>query len=254
MRDVLSPKSRGDLKRFLLRPTLMAFDYDGTLAPLGRDPKRTPMRSSTEKLLRKLTQIYPCVVITGRSVASARGFLRGLGILTIVGNHGADSASASRRKGFKRKADAWEKLLKDELSDLAGVSIEHKGYSLSVHYRHARRKKYALARILLAAGNLTSCRIVPGIRVVNLIPFGAPNKASVLRKLRSRLGCRGAMFIGDDVTDEEVFGSEPKSRLFSVRVGKSLGSRAAYFLGRQSEIDRYLKLLVDLRVQASILG
>ncbi|MFH1016736.1 MAG: trehalose-phosphatase, partial [Pseudomonadota bacterium] len=89
MKDLFSSETRAALTSFLRQPTLVAFDYDGTLAPLGVDPTRTGMRPSTKRLLREVARAYPCVVITGRSRDSVWPFFRGVGIQHVAGNHGA---------------------------------------------------------------------------------------------------------------------------------------------------------------------
>lgn len=41
---------------------------------------------------------------------------------------------------------------------------------------------------------------------MNLIPRGAPHKGIALEKARVRFGCDTAIYVADDVTDEDVFG------------------------------------------------
>ena len=60
-----------------------------------------------------------------------------------------------------------------------------------------------------------------------------------------------AFYLGDDVTDEDVFEIDQPGRLLSVRIGESIGSAAKFFLRRQSEVDRLLSKLVMLRGKKS---
>jgi trehalose 6-phosphate phosphatase len=55
-------------------------------------------------------------------------------------------------------------------------------------------------------------------------------------------GCGKAFFIGDDVTDEDVFALK-KGNIFTVKVGYDFRSGAGYFLRRQREIIRLLDFL-----------
>ena len=57
------------LEMFASSNVLLAFDYDGTLAPLVNAPARATMRASTRRLLVHASKLYPCVVITGRAQA-----------------------------------------------------------------------------------------------------------------------------------------------------------------------------------------
>jgi trehalose 6-phosphate phosphatase len=88
---------------------------------------------------------------------------------------------------------------------------------------------------------------VPGKLVVNLVPAGAPNKGTALVELRKAEQADTALYVGDDVTDEDVFELEQPGRLVGVRVGASRSSAAAYFLRHQREVDRLLGRLVTLR-------
>ena len=83
--------------------------------------------------------------------------------------------------------------------------------------------------------------------VVNLLPKGAPTKGTALERACRLLVCDLALYVGDDETDEDVFGEFSPERLLSVRVGSSLASRALYCLKHQGEIDQLLRRLVALR-------
>ncbi len=90
-------------------------------------------------------------------------------------------------------------------------------------------------------------RVVPGKQVVNLVPLDAPNKGDALLALRDSTGADMAIYVGDDVTDEDVFRLDQPGRLFTVRIGTSKRSAARYFLKQQEEIDALLEALVQLR-------
>ena len=55
------------------------------------------------------------------------------------------------------------------------------------------------------------------------------------------------MYVGDDVTDEDVFRLDQPGRLFTVRIGQSRTSAARYYLRQQREIDQLRTCLVALR-------
>jgi trehalose 6-phosphate phosphatase len=56
--------------------------------------------------------------------------------------------------------------------------------------------------------------------------------------------CSAALYVGDDVTDEDVFALRD-ARILTVRIGKKKGSSARYFLKRQAELAEVLRLLVE---------
>jgi trehalose 6-phosphate phosphatase len=87
-------------------------------------------------------------------------------------------------------------------------------------------------------------RIVGGKLVFNLLPERAPHKGLALRAARARFGCETALYVGDDETDEDVFALDEHGTLLTVRVERSRGSCAAYYLQDQDEIDPFLEALI----------
>jgi len=105
--------------------------------------------------------------------------------------------------------------------------------------------------VLRAAGELADVRVVPGKQVINILPLGQPNKGVALERERERLGCDTAIYVGDDMSDEDVFALDQPGRLLSIRVGASRGSAAPYFIRGQRTMDTFLRTLVaHRRVQA----
>jgi trehalose 6-phosphate phosphatase len=138
-------------------------------------------------------------------------------------------------------------VLQTSLGELQGVWVEDKTYSVAVHYRQSRHKKVALPAILAAAARLGDVRLIGGKQVVNVLPVGAPHKGFALEKARDRLRCDTAIYVGDDETDEDVFGLDQPGRLLAVRVGSKRSSEAAYYLPNQKAVDDFLLQLVRLR-------
>jgi trehalose 6-phosphate phosphatase len=224
---------------------LLAFDYDGTLAPIVPDPDKAAMRPTTRRLLVEVAGRYPCVVISGRARSDVRRRLFGVPLQEIVANHGIEPWQATQP--FMKEVRRWTPVLSRRLTGLKGVRIENKTFSIAVHYRHSREKKKARAAILEAADVLGSIRVIGGKQVVNLLPEGAPHKGIALERERDRLKLDTAIYVGDDETDEDVFGLDRPGRLLSVRVGPKRASQATYFVKSQAAIDDLLALFVSLR-------
>lgn len=245
MRDVLSRASREILQQFAWSNVLVAFDYDGTLAPIVRDPGKAAMRPATRRLLGQVALAYPCIVVSGRAQADARRWLQGIPLKQIVGNHGIEPWRATRP--LIDEVRRWTPILARHLSLLKGVRIENKSYSVAVHYRQSRAKKSARAAILAAAAELGPVRVIGGKQVVNLLPEGAPHKGLALERERDRLRLDTAIYVGDDETDEDVFGLDQPGRLLTVRVGPKSASQATYSLRNQDAVDEFLERLLTLR-------
>jgi trehalose 6-phosphate phosphatase len=244
-RDILRPAHRSVIAEFAASNVLLAFDFDGTLAPIVAIPERARMRPATARALKELARRYPCVVISGRARADVLGRLGRIAGLEVIGNHGIEPWESS--KAIRREVRRWRPLLRERLSRAPGVRVEDKDFSVSIHYRAARQKKAARAAIMEAVAALGDVRVIGGEQVVNVLPTEAPHKGVALLGELERRGCERAIYVGDDDTDEDVFALEEPERLLTIRVGPKRRSAAAYAIQSQSEVDELLRLLITLR-------
>jgi len=245
MKDILAARQRTILEPFAWSRTLLAFDFDGTLAPIVDRPEDAGMRPATRRLLTRAASLYPTIVISGRAYPDVERRVQGLGLRAVVGNHGLEPWKATPR--IHRRVREWRPLFEAALRGERGVEIEDKTYSLAVHFRRSRTKKKVRGIVTATALGLQKARLIPGIEVVNIVPRDAPHKGMALERERARLSCDTAIYVGDDETDEDVFALDQPGRLLTIRVGRKPGSRADYYLDSQIAIDRLLRLLVRLR-------
>jgi trehalose 6-phosphate phosphatase len=245
MNDILAPSNHAVLSQIAWSNALLAFDYDGTLAPIVDDPEAARMRPATRELLERVARAYPCVVISGRAQQDALKRLRGIGIFEVIGNHGLEPWR--RTETFAAQVTAWAPILRDRLRNVDGVVIEDKVFSIAVHYRQASDRKSARADIVEATTGLDGVRLVGGNCVVNLIPQGAPHKGTALEMARAQLHCDVALYVGDDETDEDVFALDDPGCLLTIRVGSDPASKAAFFIRDQEHVDALLGRLLELR-------
>ncbi|MGH8530573.1 MAG: trehalose-phosphatase [Nevskiales bacterium] len=249
MRPILSEEGQPALVRFARRNTLLALDYDGTLAPIVADPARTRMRERTHDLLSRISRRYPTVVISGRSRLDVLRLLAGIQPAEVIGNHGLE-ADGVRGIRFSRRVQRWQSLLARPVASLPGAFIENKGASLTVHYRNCDNPTAAREAILDVASGLDAVRIIGGKQALNLVPQEAPHKGAALLSLCARLECRYAIYVGDDDTDEDVFKLDRPGELLSIRVERRDDSAATYYLRDQLEVDDLLETLL-VRVQSA---
>jgi trehalose 6-phosphate phosphatase len=87
--------------------------------------------------------------------------------------------------------------------------------------------------------------IVHGKRVLNLLPPEAPHKGEALQSLLGHSGCARAVYVGDDVTDEDVFRMR-MPEVLSIRVGRKRKSAAAMYLKNQADVTRLVRRLVAM--------
>jgi trehalose 6-phosphate phosphatase len=233
--------------------TLLAFDIDGTLAPIVDRPWNARVPDDVQRSLATLAARRPVAVITGRAVNDARPML-GFSPRYLIGNHGAEGVP-----GFERAAVAFARVCRgwlDELSAdgedwraLPGVTLEDKTCSLAFHYRGApdqRRAQELLAervqRLVPAPSTLDDkC-------VLNLVPPGAPDKGDALGALLVHSRCERALYVGDDVSDEAVFRLR-SPLVLTVRVEHHPKSAADLYLKNQGEVPRLVQMLSRMLVR-----
>ncbi len=246
MKRLLNVRNLEVLEQVAWSKVLLAFDFDGTLAPIVARPGAAAMRRSTFKLFKRVCELYPTAVISGRSRRDVTSRVEGAGVRYVVGNHGLEPGADSPQT--ERALTEARATLGRLAAETQGLELEDKRYSLAVHYRRSRRKRVARAAVLSAIAELsTPMRVIPGKFVLNVVLASAPNKGDALLALRERERADIAMFIGDDVTDEDVFRLDQPGRLLTVRVEASRTSAAAYFLRDQNEMDQLLESLISLR-------
>lgn len=232
------------LQAWRLRRPLLAFDFDGTLAPIVAAPAAAAMSSTTATLLRQLALRHPCVVISGRSRADLLPRLQGIPLAEVMGNHGSEPWLDP--EPLRRWTAQAVLLLRQRLAHLTGVEVEDKGASLSVHYRRAFARSQAIAEVQRATRVLGVGTLIRGKFVINLLPPTALHKGQALLRLMGQLTQTHAVYVGDDATDEHAFALGGKRGVLGICVGRRRCSYAALYLKQQSEIDRLLTLLLSV--------
>lgn len=254
MMTLFSLPGRSRLDELAKPGLLCAFDFDGTLAPLVTQPDRAHTPKNIIARLGELANYARIAVITGRSLADVSERL-GFRPDYLVGNHGLEGmpgweAQAAR---YREICQQWMTILAQALAQQAefanSVWIEDKNYSLSVHYRMARDREAVEKRLLeLLPQVLPSARIVTGKCVVNLLPSDAVDKGDAMAALLEVSQASGALYVGDDVTDEDVFRMRHPDFL-SIRIGHDARSGAEFFLAHRLCILQLLdELLMRFRL------
>ncbi len=227
------------------RPLLVAPDYDGVLAPLVGDPAAAVPSPGVAGAMARIAAADGVTValVSGRGVEDLRRVSGLSGPYRWVGSHGAEydgplaDALAGRR-------DALADRLAPLVAAVPGARLEVKPASVAVHVRQVADPA-AAAALLVAADSAADPSLTkkPGKAVLELAVTDA-DKGSAVTRLRADLGVAAAVYLGDDVTDEDVF-----RVLGPDDVGVKVGAGETVAAHRVADTDgalAVLRLLADL--------
>jgi trehalose 6-phosphate phosphatase len=188
------------------RPLLVASDYDGVLARLRDEPSAAVPEPGVAEVLGRLAGIDGVTValVSGRGVADLRTTSSLSGPFRWVGSHGAEFDGPLTGELADRR-DALAARLEPVVARTAGARLEVKPASVAVHVRQVPDRDLA-ARLLTDARALadSSLTMKPGKDVLELAVTDA-DKGTALLRLKADLGAVAAVYLGDDLTDEDGF-------------------------------------------------
>jgi len=252
-RNLLARGSRGVLQDLARPGTLVVLDFDGTLARIVRDPAKARLAAGTRRVLADAACVFRVAILSGRSAADVRSRLDGISLEWIIGSHGAEWPGSPAPLAWRRLVEGWRQVLARRLAGHEGLELEDKVLSLSIHWRNAKDRAEAGAAALRAALRLAGAAVIPGKRVLSVVPATAGDKGTALRRLVAESGCARVIFIGDDETDESGF-RERLPGAVMVRVGGSGSTSAEFRVGRRADVDRVLAALLKLRRERTEAG
>jgi trehalose 6-phosphate phosphatase len=200
---------KGLLKR---SPFGLITDVDGTISETAPTPQEAKVYPLCQRYLSELCRHLPLVAaISGRSVAQVRDMV-GIDGMVYVGNHGLEIWAEGKPELAEEAAD-YPGVIAAVIEGLsrrlpmAGMRIEDKRLTASIHYRLHPAPERAKETILAALRQLPQARglrIIPGRKVIDILPPAA-NKGTAIAALINRYHLRAGLYLGDDVTDIDAF-------------------------------------------------
>ena len=218
---------RGDLQPALARlgdcnpgQLLLATDFDGTLAPIVRQPDAAQALPANLALIDRLIDLGVHVaVISGRAQHDLRARLPVTGS-RILGDNGIGQTTEAEQRALDRFSRVVGRLIARE----PGVWLERKPGSTTVHYRNAPDAGPALRARVLPIANRFGLVAAMGRMVVEARPPRA-DKARAISVLISGLQPRAVIYAGDDEPDHSVFRFLAEVRRPHLTVGVSSNER-----------------------------
>lgn len=183
--------------------TLLAFDFDGTIAPIRVDPRTVRIHRGAAALLARTSQIrgIATAVISGRDADDLASRVNAESSY-IIGSHGLEIRAPGGvlvRDSPPLHADVDDELRRDASTN--GLRLERKKHALALHWRGLREeevrpivdrfRRWAIGRDLA---------VIEGRCVVEARCRGG-EKREALRWLASAIGASRVIYAGDDLTD-----------------------------------------------------
>jgi trehalose 6-phosphate phosphatase len=221
-------------------PVLVASDFDGVLAPFESDPEKVRPLPGAMETLRDLAAApgVHVAVVSGRDLDT---LARLTGVpqddpIALIASHGAESSCAAVREAMEAAAmtpDDERRLeaLTAAVTELVRerhpqVRVEHKAAAIVVHTRGLPPEiaSPALSEARTVALTHEGVRVLRGKSVLEMSVSHA-DKGSALAAYGRHVGAAARLYLGDDVTDEDVFVRFTRDGDVTVKVGD--GSTAA---------------------------
>jgi trehalose 6-phosphate phosphatase len=236
-------------------------DFDGTLSPIVPEPEDARPVRGARTVLESLARVFAVVaVVSGRPVLDLARRIRPRGV-RLVGIHGLEVLSDGAvlvepsAEGARDAIQHVAAALSDALRGFRGVTVEHKGLALAVHFRRAPDPDEAealAAPVVERAAGEAGLHVLKGRRVLEVRPARGGDKGDAVRRLVSAAGVKAALVAGDDVGDmpsfEAVAGLHPLLRIAvsSEESPAGLAAGADLVIGSPGEFVAILRTLVRL--------
>ena len=253
-----------------LSPLGVFTDIDGTISDIAPSPSEARVSESCRESLETLAgQVALVAAVSGRSVADARAMV-GLDGIVYIGNHGCErwvGGVTELLPGVQEYAARIEALL-DKLRQILridGLSFEYKGPTATVHYRGSSDRPAARDAIVSALRGLPDAadlRIAEGKMSIEIRPPLRVSKGTAVIAEAGGRGLCAAIYLGDDLTDVDVFAALHSSGLpfkglcigvLGEETPPEVPAEADFTLNGVGDVERFLKQVVAEVAVASCL-
>lgn len=201
----MSAERTGALR--LAPSSLIATDFDGTLAPIVADPAAArPIEGAVEALRGLAARGHQVAVVSGRPLAFLRQHLPE--DLTIVGLYGLEMCRHGEVVEHP-SSGVWRETIADVASAAQrqgpqGMLVELKGLSITLHYRTRPELADQVERYAVQAAAAAGLQVRDARRSIELHPPIDEDKGTAILRLAE--GSEGSVvYLGDDVGDLPAF-------------------------------------------------
>ena len=248
------------LRRIAAAPAVvLLLDYDGTLVPIERTPDLAAPDADLLAILRDLASAGCRVeLVSGRDRDTLHEWFAAEPV-ALWAEHGAwhRPLGATQWMSTLTHDSGWidgvEPLLEQFAASTPGALVERKTSSIAWHYRVAdpelgERQARELRLALDDALRSQPLQVLEGSKVVEVRERGV-DKARVAERVMLSAGASALLVaLGDDRTDEDMFGALPPGHV-AIHVGAG-ASRAACGLPDVAAVRALLRAIAHARVRS----
>nr|WP_245354838.1 bifunctional alpha,alpha-trehalose-phosphate synthase (UDP-forming)/trehalose-phosphatase [Brachybacterium sacelli] len=262
--DITAPEDLdASLRTFARTPRiLIATDFDGVLAPIVADRDAVAPDPTALATLRELSEMPGVAValISGRALGDLDSHARMPSSVVLVGSHGAEVGALppwmqaevldSAALSMTPEKDELLASITENLRRIArahpGVEVELKPSAAVLHTRNARGRgsHNATESALEYAVTLPEVTVTPGKEVVEFSVVHT-SKGAAIETLARASAADAWLYLGDDVTDETVFGRLEQADM-GIKVGDG-DTAASHRVAGTDEVVAVLARLAELR-------
>ena len=237
-------------------------DFDGTLAPIRRDPAKVVLSARVRRILEALILRMPVAIISGRPLTYLHKVIN-MPEIVLAGNHGLEidlpniarlpvqSFRHPEALACKKRIHQLARRLQQACKEIKGTLIEDKGLSLTFHYRAVLSALHETAfktfdEIIKPFQDKGLLRVSRGKMCLEVRPNIDWGKAEamawildVYQSSRTKISFF-PVYMGDDETDRAAVALAYKKGI-SLFKGSPNGTRATYFVESHEEIIRFMR-------------
>lgn len=235
-------------------------DIDGTISKTAPTPQEARISPLCHHYLSILCHHLALVAaVSGRPVVEVKDMVNIDGMV-YIGNHGMERWIKGHYQ-IPKDVQNYAKVIKAVIKELepilaiAGVWIEDKGVTATIHYRLSPKPESAKRQILATLENSVQAkglRMMPGKMAIDLLPPVDFDKGTAVSVLIQEYNLQGGIYLGDDVTDITAFQAIHTAHRSSNFEGFALGvtspempekliAEADFSLNGVTEVEHFLK-------------
>jgi trehalose 6-phosphate phosphatase len=182
-------------------------DFDGTLSaivPAAADAR--PLPGASAVLLQLVGVLGRVAIVSGRPVSYLADHLPPE--IELHGLYGLESRIHGERSA-RADSDRWRPVIDHVVDEatrelaMSGVDVEHKGLSLTLHFRRVPEAEGSAVAWARAAAARTTLHVRAAKMSLELHPPVAVDKGTVVEERSG--GLRAVAYVGDDVGDLPAF-------------------------------------------------